>query len=1028
MIRKITVLMELYNLKSNNHMNHNLLKSWLLPTVMILLCIFKSQAQIEYPALNDYFKKYNVIQLQPEILLSSIHASKGDRTNLHINGWELILFKSNIFSPAYICVNEKGTHFNDVNNGFIVPMNGYTSNGGRVSMTIAKNFIQGFIKDGSNTFYIEPVRHFIKDIQENHFVIYNVLDIVSGKEHACGVDESKHRVNKDQIIENRSVQSGNCLEIEYAIAADWLMYDYYGSVTAVEAQNIAVVNDMQTNYDDEFNDEIRFHIVQQYIVTSSGGDPWTSTTDAGLLLNDFTTWGPLGFSTTHDLGTLWTKRNLDGNTVGLAWVGSVCTQFRYNLLEDYTTNAAHKRVLSSHEIGHNFNAGHDSGTGYIMSPSVNNTNLWSQTSLDVINAYYPSRTCMGSCIPVTPEVNFIDTSISISESGEITDGNYCDTPYKTITIPVALSRITQSPTTVGVSVKAGGTAVLDHDFVLKTTTLTFPSGVVNTQYISVDIINDAIEEVNETFTLSLEWISGPAQVGNNDECNVTIVDGLDVVSDECCSHDGVNGFIRYMNNNIAAPMIFMSTYEDSRSRFLYLASQLNAVGIQAGYISGISLYIYQKNSTQPFNNFRIGLKNVQISSLAGEPWYQTETVYTGNVTTVGGQWLKFDFNEPFYWDGLSALYFEYCFDNNIYDSSNDVIYITTPVGGGSGTYNETYVYDNSIGCLLDENAYSVTYGPGNEVFQPQIRVYQLNGVKVENTLNKSGKTIISAGETAHIYSEDKNIIASIRNLGTTDIGCLEAKVATVGSNKKTLPFVNSFYADKTIQIVAENNALYELTLYYSADQMTTWGSNAGTLNILKSNVPLSESTKNEVEIVRPDTVYNALGQDNAYVYKATFNSFSWFTLTDYNNFDDVEIGAVDLQFETAGTGTILQNKGGESYKLNINNSGQFIATAVSSSDYITQMTASGIYVKDNGKGVIYKSINGNNYRLGISNTGQLTLNSVTTLPPSLIKQQTGNISINSIGSSIILKSPDNSCWRVFINEDGNIRTVKVKCN
>lgn len=1002
-------------------MNKIHLKFWSI-VWMTLCCTVSSQAQKPFNSLDDYFSKYEIVQIETSKIIDDIKSSNSTKIRLSINSWNLILQKSDIISDKYVCTNEHADRFTNVTDGLIVPLNGYTTQGNRVSITIGNDFIQGFIKEQDRMVYIEPVYHFVQGAKRGDFVIYNEADIIPGKERLCGVNASHYRGNGGRAIENRSVLVGNCYEIEYAIATDYSMFAHYGSISAVEAHNIAVVNDMQTNYDDEFNDELRFNIVQQYIVSTQGGDPWTSSTSANTLLNSFTSWAPNGFSTTHDLGTLWTRRDLDGSTVGLAWVDAVCSSYRYNILEDFTSNASLKRVLSAHEIGHNFSATHDaSQSNFIMTPSVTSSTVWSTASQSSINNAYPNYNCLGSCTPLTPEVNFLLTSYQISETGGISDNNYCVSPYKTITIPVKSNRSTQNSTTIGVSIISGGSALSGRDFVLKTTTLTFPSGSVSTQYISIDIINDAIEEEDEDFTLKLTWISGPAQVGDDDECLITIKDGLDVVSNICCSP---GSYVTYGSYNYYAALIFLSAADDSRSRFLYLPNHLTTTGISAGFLSGVAFNTYQKNSNQPFNNFRVGLKNVDITTLDGAPWYNTEEVFIGSISTSQGNWTTIEFDQPFYWDGTSALYFEFCFDNTSHTSSHDLIGASTPVGGGTGQYDEALVANDSQGCLLDSGASRIRYSPS---IQPHLRFYQLGGVKVENVLNKVAKTSISAGETAHLYSDDQNIIASIKNLGTTDIGCLEAKVATTGNNKKTLPFGNGSYADKTIQIIGDADALYEVTLYYSSGQMTTWGTSAGKLNILKSNVSIANATLNDVEIVRPDTVYSSLGQDNAYAYKTVFSGFSWFTLTDYNKFNDISVTGSDLIFEVASAGILLQNNSDEVYKLNVNNSGQLNATSIAPTNYKTIADADGLQIVDSDKGVIFKSPNNSNWRLTVSNSGQLITNSVTTLPPVNVKQQTGNFSVDRPGSSLILKSANGNCWRVLVNEEGQLRSANIIC-
>lgn len=1002
-------------------MNQRYLKFW--PIVwMMLCCTISSQAQQQFGSLDDYFSNYEIVQIETGKLIEAIKSSESDNIRLSIESWEMILKRSDIISDNYICTNEHNEKFTDVSDGAIVPLNGYTRQGDRVSITIGKDFIQGFIKVQDKMIYIEPVYHFVQGKANGSFVIYNEMDIIPGKERLCGVNASHYRGNGEREIKNRSVLAGSCYEIEYAIATDYLMFSHYGSVPAVEAQNIAVVNDMQTNYDDEFNDELRFVIVQQFIVSSQGGDPWSASTDAGTLLNSFTSWGPTGFTVRHDLGTLWTHRDLDGSTVGLAWVDAICSSYRYNILQDFTSNASQKRVLSAHEIGHNFSAGHDaSQSNFIMSPSVTSSTVWSAASLSSINNKYPNYNCLGTCTPLTPEVNFLSASYQINETGGISDNDYCDSPYKTITIPVKLNRSTQNSSTIGVSIISGGSAVSGRDFVLKTSTLTFPSGSASTQYINIDIINDAIEEDVEDFTIKLTWISGPAEVGSDDECLITIKDGLDVVSNTCCSP---GSYITYGNYDYYAALIFYSSSDDARSRFLYLPSQLSTSGLSAGFLSGLAFYIQEKNSTQPFNNFRVGLKNVDITTLDGATWYDTEEVYTGTISTVQGSWTTIDFDHPFYWDGTSALYFEFCFDNTSHIANSDKIRASLPVGGGTGVYDEVLLANDSQGCQLGSGASRLRYSPS---IQPHFRFYQLQGVKVENTINKVASTSISAGETAHLYSSDQKIIASIKNLGTTDIGCIEAKVSTAGNNKKTLPFGNGSYADKTIQITGDTDALYEVTMYYSSAQMTTWGTSAGKLNILKSNVNIANATLSDVEIVRPDTVYSSLGSDNAYAYKTVFSGFSWFTLTDYNKFNDISVTGSDLIFEVAGTGVLLQNKSDEVYKLNVNNSGQLSATSIAPTNYKTIANADGLQIIDSGKGVIFKSPNNSNWRLTVSNSGQLTTNSVTTLPPVNVKQQTGNFSVDRPGSSLILKSANGNCWRVLVNEQGQLRSANIIC-
>jgi len=116
----------------------------------------------------------------------------------------------------------------------------------------------------------------------------------------------------------------------------------------------------------------------------------------------------------HDVGSIWTGRNFTGGTIGIAWLGAICTGFRYNALENFTNNGNTKRVMVAHELGHNFDAVHDGGgSGFIMAPSVNTSTTWSGQSIGDIENFYGFIGCLSSCPAsgTTPTADFISTVI-----------------------------------------------------------------------------------------------------------------------------------------------------------------------------------------------------------------------------------------------------------------------------------------------------------------------------------------------------------------------------------------------------------------------------------------------------------------------------------------------------------------------------------------------------------------------------------------------------------------------------------------
>lgn len=367
-------------------------------TQFILVCLACTNfliGQVRNQNLDKTFTDYAMVYLDAKGIKSQLSTDQRS-TSLQLLGYDLQLSESNIISDHYILRVQGEDGLTAMASSKPRAMNGYTSQGGRVSLTFNDHFVYGFIVDGNETFFIEPVAHFDPAYRnQDAYVLYNSKFIKEGEAKRCGVKEMH---DKTPAIEQEANRVGNCYEIEYAIANDFLMHQKYGSITAVENHAIGVTNNVQTNYDDEFADELLFNIVEQFVSTCSTCDPWTNSTDAETLLDDFVDWGPGGFFSTHDIGSLWTDRNFDGSTIGIAYVGVVCTWLRYNCLEDFSNNAALKRVMTSHEIGHNFNASHDgAGSPFIMAPSVSNTNTWSTASISKITAHYLSRQCLANC-------------------------------------------------------------------------------------------------------------------------------------------------------------------------------------------------------------------------------------------------------------------------------------------------------------------------------------------------------------------------------------------------------------------------------------------------------------------------------------------------------------------------------------------------------------------------------------------------------------------------------------------------------
>jgi hypothetical protein len=125
--------------------------------------------------------------------------------------------------------------------------------------------------------------------------------------------------------------------------------------------NVALVYDRDVNVTYEYT---------TFIVRTVAADPYTST-DMGVQLCEFrNTWNANAeVQIQRDVAQLYTGKNVDGSTIGLAWLGVVCNQagnacsgtnnLAYSTVQSrFSTGLDFRTALSAHELGHNWSAPH----------------------------------------------------------------------------------------------------------------------------------------------------------------------------------------------------------------------------------------------------------------------------------------------------------------------------------------------------------------------------------------------------------------------------------------------------------------------------------------------------------------------------------------------------------------------------------------------------------------------------------------------------------------------------------------------
>ncbi len=380
----------------------NLFKFLLISTLLLTGLISTAQNSLQ-KELDHNYEVYNLDKINATSLyhklsepgkFHDITLKLGDET------FALELWDSNLRSEDMTITLASGAAFEGT---LPISMKGYVKGdlSSKVRLTFNEDFIMGSIIRNGKRLTVQPAWYFDHGADKDIVLSYYSKDIKEHDHGTCGGVHTHDNYSIEQIPVDRSKRVGLCFETEIALAADWLMVQDFGSVNAVDNHICGVLNDVQTDYDDAFPDEILYDLTDVYISDCATCDPWSASTNAGTVLNSFSNWGP-GNLSRHDVATLWTGRNFNGSTIGIAFLGAVCFNLRYNVCENFTGNGNLLRVVQSHELGHNWDSTHDGGNGFIMSASVNNTDEWSDDSIDDIEDYYLSAPCLEDCTDGEP--------------------------------------------------------------------------------------------------------------------------------------------------------------------------------------------------------------------------------------------------------------------------------------------------------------------------------------------------------------------------------------------------------------------------------------------------------------------------------------------------------------------------------------------------------------------------------------------------------------------------------------------------
>lgn len=285
--------------------------------------------------------------------------------------------------------------------------------------------VHGMIWDGTDLYVIAPSDQVREQLvpptdTDSAGVIFRLRDVLMPtREASCAAEapDQTERGSDAYASLVRELQHANAkgdlgatMRLELAVLADALFLDRFVDERAARDSILIRLNNIDGIYSSQLGVQIQ---APQIDIFDESDTTLSNTTSAESLLKELARAREKSAQQrARGLTHLFTGRELQGTTVGIAYVDALCDpRFGVGLTEVSTRGAWYESLIAAHEIGHNFGAIHDGEAGkacastpqgsFLMSPNVNGVDAFSNCSLDMMHP----KIAAASCIKPLPAAN-----------------------------------------------------------------------------------------------------------------------------------------------------------------------------------------------------------------------------------------------------------------------------------------------------------------------------------------------------------------------------------------------------------------------------------------------------------------------------------------------------------------------------------------------------------------------------------------------------------------------------------------------